>query len=122
MLQEIKTKSVGWWRPTLSPCYEAERRRAAHCANFHAQTFPYIDNVYSDALCLTGSEEAASSLVVKTYLHAFEGYEEFRSGHIPAHQRGQKTLAWLYRNLHDCFCAEILSKSNHEEALPGDQS
>ncbi len=121
MLEEIRTKSVAWWRPPPAARQEKERQRTVRFESFRAQTFAHVDAVYSDALCLTGSEEAAVSLVIKTYLHAFEGYEEFHCRRVPIALGAQRTLAWLYRNMHNCFCAEILSRSNCVEALAGDR-
>lgn len=55
-------------------------------AAFRAQTFPHVDAIYSDALCLTGSREDAADLVVEAYLRAFRKYDGFRRRRVSGHR------------------------------------
>ena len=75
---------------------------------FQAQTFPHMDALYSDALCLTGSPDDAVALVVKAYDRAFQEYDWFRRRRVPGHLRTRSTRAWLLGNLHGVFCDGVL--------------
>ena len=84
---------------------------------FQAQTFPHMDALYSDALCLTGSLEDAMALVIKAYDRAFQEYDWFRRRSVPDHLRTRSTRAWLYGNLHGAFCDAILGRTA-QDATP----
>lgn len=88
-----------------------ERKRMALFEAFLALTLPYVDAVYTDALCLMGDGEAAADLVVKAYRRAFQEYGRSRGEPIPARLRTRGTLAWLYGNLHAAFCDRVLSRT-----------
>ena len=105
-------------RPTGAPGGR-KNTPAARSEAFRAQTFPHIDAVYSDAFCLTGDPEDAADLVVETYVRAFRHYERFRRGRVPEPRRAHVTLAWLYGNMHACFCDKVLARTRHSEMWTG---
>ena len=90
------------------------RKRWARYAGFRAQTFPHVEAVYADALCLTGSPEDAADLVVAAYLRAFREYDRFRHRSISGRLRLPETPAWLYRHLHAVFCDGVLVQARPE--------
>ncbi len=81
-------------------------------AAFRAETFPFVDAVYSDAFCLTGSPEAAADLVVAAYVRASRSYDQFRRRRTPESLRSRSTLAWLFGNLHAAFSARVLARAD----------
>jgi len=89
-------------------------------AAFRAQTF--LDAVYSDAFCLTGSPEAAADLVVAAYVRASLSYDQFRRRRTPERLRARSTLAWLLGNLHTAFCAGVLAHADRGAAPMGERS
>ena len=78
---------------------------------FKSQTFPHLDAIYSAAFCFTGNQDAAANLVVATYTRAFLRYERFRREYAPERREAQETLDWLYRNLYDVFCEQIIAQA-----------
>ncbi len=97
---------------TGTPCFEA----------FRAQTFPHLESIYSDAVCLMGNQEDAADLTVEAYFRAFLDYACFRRRHVPANRHIQSTRAWLYRNLHAAFCDRILARTSQSKTLTGGRS
>lgn len=88
-------------------------RNDAQSARFEAfctQTFPYVEAVYADALCLTGNPEAAADLVEAAFVRAFLCYEQFRRRRNLERLRTRSTLAWLYGNMHSVFCDTVLAR------------
>jgi hypothetical protein len=96
--------------------------RTARARAFRAQTFPHLNAVYADALCLTCSREAAADLVVEAYRRAFLRYDDFQRAASHGEPRQWEALAWLYRNLHTAFCDEILARTPPREMSLGGYS
>lgn len=125
MLEAIQEKSRGRRMPQPLRLGEAKRTQTMKqkitslAEAFHVQTYSYLDDVYLDALCLTGSRDTAADLVVKTYVRAFEDYEGFRRHRLTPPQRTESTLTWLYRHMHACFCDEILQRAKQAESEQG---
>jgi 3',5'-cyclic AMP phosphodiesterase CpdA len=90
------------------------------CEAFLAQTFPYVEAVYADAFCLTGSPEDAADLVEAAYVRAFQEYKRFLQRRVPAHQRSCTVRAWLFRNLHAAFCDVVLAQAGPPDMPIGD--
>lgn len=85
------------------------------CEACWAETSAHLDAVFSDALCLTGSEDDAADLVVEAYRRTFRGWfwEPRTVGAGSAET--QNLLARLYRNLYAAFCDGVLACAARHE-------
>ncbi len=96
-----------------------EMGQRARFEAFRAQTFPHLEAIYSDALCLVGSREEAADLTVETYFRAFLRYDQFRRNPKPKPGQTLDTRAWLTQNLHAALCDGILARTKHHTTLIG---
>lgn len=95
---------------TLQRSY-GKPRSASFSERFWSDASRHVDAVFRDALCLTGSGEAAIDLVVETYRRARRNYRRFLKGHLPPASKDSGILVWLYWNMHGLYCDSILMGS-----------
>ncbi len=72
-------------------------------ATFVADTEPYMSQLYSTALRLTGQKADAEDLLQETYLRAYRSYGSFKSG--------TNLRAWLFRIMTNAHINRYRSKS-----------
>jgi RNA polymerase sigma-70 factor (ECF subfamily) len=73
-------------------------REDAKQARFKETMLPYMDQLFSYGLYLTGDRDAASDLLQETYLRAFRFHDKFESG--------TNARAWLYRIMKNTYINE----------------
>jgi DNA-directed RNA polymerase specialized sigma24 family protein len=106
-----RTTTSRWLRPRSS------RRVSA----FRALTFPHVETIYADALCLMGTQDAAAEMVIDAYVRAFEGFDQFHKERVSPHSKASTTLTWLFTNLHAVYCASALAQAQYDETQIGEK-
>jgi RNA polymerase sigma-70 factor (ECF subfamily) len=85
---------------------EAERGKGG---DFHAEALPHMDAVFSFALRLSGSKEAAEDLLQETFLRAFRSWDQYRPG--------TQCKSWLFTICRNLFLRQRERGQRYDEIL-----
>ena len=82
-------------------------------ARFERDALPFLDQLYSAALCMTRNPADAEDLVQETFAKAFAAFHQF--------QEGTNLKAWLYRILTNTFINTYRKKQRQPLQSPTDE-
>jgi RNA polymerase sigma-70 factor (ECF subfamily) len=77
--------------------------------DFHAEALPHMDAVFSFALRLSGSKDAAEDLVQETFLRAFRSWDQYRPG--------TQCKSWLFTICRNVFLRHRERGQRYDEIL-----